>query len=284
MAVGDVLLNRGIARRIKAHGRDWAFAKVSPAIRSADIALCNLECPLSLKGVKVNKPFCFKANPAYAQCLLDSGFDMVSLANNHSLDCGRTGLLETMSYLDKAGIRQVGAGKTLSEANHPVVMDIKGLKVAFLARNMLFPEGAWFRPDAPGVALLESSSIEDEVARAHEQADVVVVILHWGTEYRKQPKSSQKELARKLIDAGADLVIGHHPHVVQPVEKYHGGVIAYSIGNFLFDSTNPMCKDSMILKCRLSKSGVSDIELIPVRIEDWRPVMKSGNLVGGARS
>jgi len=273
MAVGDVLLDRGVAKKISANGRDWPFAKVSPILQSADVAFCNLECPFSAKGVKVNKPFCFKADPANGKCLADVGFDIVSLANNHSLDCGRTGLVETMRCLDDLGIRFVGAGDTLNDSKLPVVVEQHGLRIAFLARNTLMPEGIWLREDAPGTAGLDESTICREIADARRLADVVIVSLHWGVEYRENPGEAQRMLARKIIDAGADLVLGHHPHVVQPVETYRGGVIAYSLGNFLFDSPNPNCKGSMILKCKLSKSGVADVEIIPIKITGCRPIL-----------
>ena len=275
VAVGDVLLARGVERRIGKYGRGWPFGEVAETLRSADLAFCNLECPLSAGGIKVNKPICFKADPANVQCLAGAGFDIVSLANNHALDCGRPGLLETMHYLDKMGIACAGAGNTLAESALPTIVGVKSLRIAFLARNALYPEGVWFRPDAANIAPLDLETIEAEIADAARRADVVVVSLHWGIEYRKQPQPEQVEMARGLIDAGADLILGHHSHVTQPVEKYHGGVIAYSLGNFLFDSPFPKCKQSMMLECRLSKSGVADFKLIPVRIESWRPVVKS---------
>ena len=176
-----------------------------------------------------------------------------------------------MDCLDGAGIAYVGAGKDLECAVAPAMITAKGLRIAFLGRNLWFPKGVWFRPDAPGVAPIEPDTIEAEVADAARNADIVIVSLHWGVEYRRYPSEEQKELARKLIDAGADLILGHHPHVVQPVEEYHGGVIAYSLGNFLFDSPYWKRTDGAILKCRLSKTGVSDLEVVAVRIADCRP-------------
>lgn len=271
-AVGDVMLDRGIGKRIEEHGIEWPFEQVRDTLRSADLAFCNLECPLSDRGIKVSKPICFKADPSYIECLTAAGFDIVSLANNHSMDCSRTGLTETMHYLDKTGIAYTGAGGTPSEAAEPVIVTLKGIRIAFLARNAWLPEGSWSRPDVPNTAYLDSETIESEVRDAASQADVVIVSLHWGIEYRTHPQPAQVELAHKLIDAGADLIIGHHPHVLQPVEKYHGGVIAYSLGNFLFDSPFRNCKQTMILECRLTKSGVVDITQIPIRIEEYRPV------------
>lgn len=271
MAVGDVMLDRGIGKRIKKHGIEWPFKLVRDTLRSADLAFCNLECPLTSRGIKVTKPICFKADPANVECPADAGFDIVSLANNHSMDCSRAGLLETMHYLHKSGIAHTGAGNTPSEAALPTIVTVKGIRIAFLARNAWLPEGMWSRPDAPNSAYLDSETIESEVRDASRKADVVIVSLHWGIEYRTHPQPAQVELAHRIIDAGADLIIGHHPHVLQKVEKYHGGVIAYSLGNFLFDSPFRNCKQTTILKCRLTKSGASDIEQMPVTIKDYRP-------------
>ena len=274
MAVGDVMLDRAVARRIGIHGREWAFESARETLRSADLAFCNLECPLSARGVKVDKPVCFKADPANVECLTDAGFDIVSLANNHSMDCSRPGLIETMKHLDDAGIEFTGAGDTPSDAALPTILETNGLRIAFLARNAWLPPNAWFKPDAPNGAYLDEETIEAEVRAASEQADVVIVSLHWGIEYRKAPQPEQVELAHRIIDAGANLILGHHPHVLQPVEKYRGGVIAYSLGNFLFDSPYADCRKSTILKCRLTKSGVSDLDQIPVGIVDYRPVKR----------
>jgi poly-gamma-glutamate capsule biosynthesis protein CapA/YwtB (metallophosphatase superfamily) len=271
VAVGDVLLARGIGERIDRHGLEWPFQHVTSILESADIAFCNLECPLTERGAKVNKVFCFKADPGAVQCLSGAGFDIVSLANNHTLDCGRTGLVETMDVLDAAKIAYTGAGRDEAGAREPVILGRNGLRIAFLARNALLPESPRYRTNAPSIALLDPDTIEDEVADAARQADVVIVSLHWGVEYREYPQPDQEELAHRIIDAGADLVLGHHPHATQPVEEYHGGLIAYSLGNFLFDNASPWCRESMILKVWLTRSGPPEYEVIPVELADWRP-------------
>jgi poly-gamma-glutamate synthesis protein (capsule biosynthesis protein) len=275
VAVGDVLLARGVGRGIDRFGTDWPFEEVAQIIGSADIAFCNLECPVSADGVRVNKPIAFKGSPKTVDALSCAGFDIVSLANNHSLDCGRTGLRETTRCLEEQGIGYVGAGEDLAQASEPVIVEVDGLEIAFLARNALLPECVWLRPDAPGVAPLDTESIERDVRDAARRSDVVIVSLHWGVEYSRVPREQQKELAHRIVDAGAELVIGHHPHVLQPIEHYHGGVIAYSLGNFVFDSPFRKCRDSAILRCRLSRDGVSDVEMIPVRIVDFRPTIVS---------
>lgn len=274
VAVGDVLLTRGIQRKIDIHGFQWPFAEVRDVLRSADVAFCNLECPLTAHGLKVNKPICFKADPANVQCLLHAGFDIVSLANNHALDCSRPGLIETMHCLEQSGIRYTGAGNDYQEATSPTVLEVNGLKIAFISSNLLFPESMWFRTDAPGMSLVSIDLLADKVRRLSHEADIVVVSLHWGVEYREQPLDSQIESAHKLVDAGAHVVLGHHPHVKQPVERYKGAVIAYSLGNFLFDSQLSKCNDSMILKCQLTSSGVADVTVVPIRLVEGRPTLK----------
>jgi poly-gamma-glutamate capsule biosynthesis protein CapA/YwtB (metallophosphatase superfamily) len=271
-AVGDVLLDRGIGRGIRRFGVEWPFEKVTSILESADLAFCNLECPLSRRGIRINKPVCFQADPDTVGCLKDAGLDLVSLANNHTLDCGRRGLTETMATLDDAGIGHVGAGATVAEAAQPVILDIDGIRVAVLARNGLLPECVWYRTDAPNIAPLDPDTIEQEVAAAARQADVVIVSIHWGVEYRQHPQPEQEDLAHRIIDAGADVILGHHPHVIQPIEEYHGGLIAYSLGNFLFDNPRRQCCDTLILECRLTKSGLADYEVVPVEIRDRRPV------------
>jgi poly-gamma-glutamate capsule biosynthesis protein CapA/YwtB (metallophosphatase superfamily) len=270
-AVGDVLLARGIGERIDQYGPDWPFEEVRSVLQSADIALCNLECPLSEHGVRVNKVYAFKAKPERCACLSGAGIDIVSLANNHTLDCGRRGLVETMDTLEEAGIAYAGAGPDEKAAREPLIVEAGGIRIAFLARNALLPESVWYRTDAPGIAPLDPETIEEEVAEAARLADVVIVSLHWGIEHHTYPEPWQEEMARRIIDAGADVVLGHHPHVVQPVEAYEGGLIAYSLGNFVFDNSQPRCRKSAILKAWLTRGGIEEYEVIPVEITRWRP-------------
>ena len=272
-AVGDVMLARGIGKRITENSTKWPFAHVRDKLRAADLTFCNLEFPFTHDGLKVNKPFCFKGDPANVACLTDAGFDIVSLANNHTLDCGRDGLTDTMRTLDAASVAYAGAGPTEADARAPRILTVNGLRIAILARNAWLPEIVWYRTDAPTIAPLDPDTIEDEIRAAARQADVVIVSVHWGEEFAKHPCPDQIDLAHKMIDAGANLVIGHHTHTLQPIEEYHKGVIAYSLGNFVFDNSRPVCLDSRIFTCRLSRSGVSDVKLIPTHLDHWRPAL-----------
>lgn len=146
-----------------------------------------------------------------------------------------------------------------------------GLRIAFLARTMITPDGVIYREDAPGVAMLDPDRIVEEVRAARRQAHLVIVSLHWGIEYARYPQEEQRRLAHRLIDAGACLVLGHHPHTPQPLERYHRGVIAYSLGNFVFDATRPRARTGALLRCTLTVAGVRAAQLIPVVIHRGQP-------------
>jgi len=286
-AVGDILLDRGIAKKIEKFGIDYPFAHVGDELRKADIAFGNLECPLSKDGVKVTKPFVFRAKPEYAECLEKAGLDMLSLANNHALDCGRDGLVETQKHLKARGIRWCGAGATHAAAQVPEVMEVRGLKIAFIGYCDFMPEGTFWREDRPTIAMADAERVTTAVAAGRKAADVVVVSFHWGVEYSTRPSKRQIELAHAATDAGADLVLGHHPHVLQGLEVVPAGkskagrrsLIAYSLGNFVFDSPQKWTKataNTMLLRCKLNKSGLVSAEVVPARIEEFRPRLATG--------
>jgi len=270
-AVGDVQLGRGVGRAIERSGVDYPLARVRGLIEGADLAILNLECALSQDGVPIAKRFSFRADPAAADGLARAGFDVAVLANNHSMDCGRWALAETLEALRARGIAPVGAGMDAGEAAAPLIVDRGGLRIAILARTFILPDGVIYREDAPTIAVWDPARIEDEVRAARQQAEVVVVSLHWGVEYARQPQESQRRLARRLIEAGATLVIGHHTHTPQPVERHGAGLIAYSLGDFVFDSRAEGGGRGVVLLCQVGRSGVIGYEVIPVVIEDCQP-------------
>jgi len=271
VAVGDIQLARGTARAIEREGADYPFSATAEITRGADLAVGNLECALSRDATALVKRYSFKADPACADGLARAGFDVLSLANNHSLDCGRAGLLDTMDALARRGISWVGAGEDAAAAEAPLIVERKGLRIAFLAWTAVHCVGVIYRRDAPGAAAFETERAEAAIRAAGRRADVVIVLLHWGLEYTREPREVQRRIARRLIDAGAHLIIGHHPHTPQPVERYRGGVIAYSLGNFVFDSASEQARGGLILRCALQRDGVSGVESIPVTITRCRP-------------
>lgn len=269
VAVGDIMLSRTIEERMDLYGSDYPFLGTADLIRSADIAIGNLECPLSAVGEPIDKRFTFRAHPRHAPALAQAGFDVLSLANNHLLDFGREGLVETMEALQRQGLAHVGAGLSYQEAHRPLIWQGKGRTVAFLAYAASRWKGSSEVPTAEWIAFAELDTIREDVRQTREQADLVVVIMHLGTEYQGYPDDEQLVVSRAAIEAGASLVIGHHPHVVQGTASYGGGFIAYSLGNFVFDiDTVERAREGAILRVLLGDEGVEAAELIPVRILD----------------
>ena len=239
------------------------------ALEAADVAMVNLECPITTRGERVEKPYNFRMHPRYLKALLSAGIDVVNLANNHIYDYGDVGLFDTISYLDSVGIQHVGAGRNKIEAHAPVVKDIRGTRIAFLGYY-----GGGEAPKATknqaGVADREIEGIRLDISNARKEkgADFVVVNLHWGTELADTPDVGQIYFAHRVIDAGANLIVGHHPHVLQGIERYKSGVIAYSLGNFLFGGNSRSTYDTALLEVRIRGDSVA-CDVIPIRVQRW---------------
>jgi len=269
VAVGDIMLSRTIEERMDLYGSPYPFVGTADLIRRADIAIGNLECPLSTRGEPIAKRFTFRAHPRHATGLAWAGFDILNLANNHLLDFGREGFAETIEALEDNGLAYVGAGFSYQDAHRPLIWEIKGRRVAFLAYAAIRWRGSQEVPTEEEIAFAEVTAIRQDVRRAREQADLVVVIMHLGTEYQGSPDEEQLSVSRAAIEAGASLVIGHHPHVVQGTASYEQGFIAYSLGNFVFDiDVLEQARQGVILRVLLGREGVEAAELIPLRIVD----------------
>jgi poly-gamma-glutamate synthesis protein (capsule biosynthesis protein) len=273
VAVGDVMLGRGVNKEIRENGPDYPFENIKHIIKPADIAFCNFECAISPSSKRNfdNCNFCIK--PEDAAGFKKAGFDVVSLANNHMFDCEKNGILNTLEFLSGEGVKFTGAGKTPNYALRPAIFDLKSIRVGFLAFNDYPMSWIVVKKDEPSIAFYDSARATEAVRKLKSKSDVVIVSLHWGDEYKTTPNSTQKETAHQLIDAGADLILGHHPHVLQEIEEYNGGVIVYSLGNFVFDQKKKETKESVIFKATLSREGVKKYSTLPVRIEDFRPEM-----------
>lgn len=277
MAVGDVMLDRYVGRAISRYGLAYPLARVKPILDKADLVVGNLECPITDQPRVLQKHFLFRASPSHTSAL--KGFDVLSVANNHSLDCGIDGLWDTVSNLSKLQIAAVG---TLLE---PVTLTKNGIRVAFLAfsdfREKLpisREDTAWtgqggnVRYGREVVDYYDRDRLSGAIGKAKKIADVVVVIAHWGIEGDAKPSARQRKEAKELAAAGADLILGAHPHVLQPVERIGKTVVAYSMGNFVFDSTRTAERKAAIFSFSVTKSGVESWKLIPCRIENARPI------------
>ena len=236
-AVGDIMLAGPMEELMQRKGRDYPFAKMQPTLRGADIVFGNCECCIATCGSPILKQFNFRACPEGALALRESGFTIVNLANNHAWDYGREALLETVRRLRAAGVQTVGAGPNAAAAHRLCIIHKKGLRVGFLAYLGLLPPLIPESPRAPCLSMAAEDTIRREVKAALPQVDVLIVSLHAGQEGDPLPTAHQRMFAHAAIDAGADLVLGHHPHVVQPLETYKGKPICYSLGNFVFSTT-----------------------------------------------
>lgn len=285
VAVGDVMLSRGVAGAIEAAG-DLAspFAAVQEYLRQGDLVFGNLEGPLTPGRPIDISEMVLRADPVMAGALAQAGFNVLSLANNHTPDFGPRGILDTLQNLEGAGVTPVGAGRDDEDALAARLLEVKGMRFAFLAFSeaALAPDAYRAGPDAPGTAAAAATDLtrmRAAIAAAAARADFVVVSLHAGEEYEPKPDSVQATLARGAIDAGADLVLGHHPHVVQPVERYHGKYILYSLGNFVFDQLwSEETRQGLLVRFLISKvAGVVRMELVPTRINGrCRPEVMTG--------
>ena len=273
LAVGDVMLDRGVEYMAEIYGGDWnfIFEKIANNLEGADILFGNLEGPVSDKGYNVGSENSFRFNPSSIAALNFAGFTVFSLANNHMLDYTALAFLDTMERLKNAGILYAGAGKDRDEAFSLKIKEIKGTKIGFLAYTNLGPKAWQAETERPGMAWIDEAgikNIEDYIKEIKEKklADILFVSLHSGIEYSKNPSVFQEAFSHRAIDAGADVFLGHHPHIVQPLEEYGGGWIAYSLGNFVFDqgfSSETM--EGMMLEIKIKDKKI--IEVTPRAIK-----------------
>lgn len=261
------MLARGVGAKMKATG-DWTypFREIAPTLARADLTFANLECPVSDVGTNRQHLYSFRADPRAIEGLKLAGFDVASLANNHAYDWGPEALLDTVRRLREAGIQPVGAGANDLQAHYPLLINLGSVKLAFLAYVNVEPKAAIAGPDNPGVAWLDAERVLADIRFARPLADVVIVAPHWGIEYSPRPQPSQVALARRMIDSGADLIVGTHPHVVQPLEQYRDRWIAYSLGNFVFDQSRPETRRGIMLEVKLVGKHLTKVATVPTRI------------------
>ncbi|UVI31913.1 CapA family protein [Paenibacillus spongiae] len=279
--VGDILLAASVDKIMQSKGYDYPYAKTLPFLKEPDLMAGNLETPITLRGVPAqDKQFVFKGSPKSLPALKEAGFDVVSLANNHTLDQGVEGLLDTIGYLDEIGMPNMGGGSDDKEAFEPAILEAKGIKVAYIGLSRVLPVAEWkATKDRAGVAeTYDSTQAKATIRSARKQADLVIVMVHWGKERKDYPEKYQQQLAREYIDAGADLIIGSHPHVLQGFEQYKGKWISYSLGNFIFNKTKtPKTDDTGVLDAVCTKEGSCSLKFNPMRSVDSQPAPLTGN-------
>jgi poly-gamma-glutamate synthesis protein (capsule biosynthesis protein) len=290
VAAGDVMLDRRLGDVIASGWMEYPFENVAGLLSNADLTIGNLESALGNIGEAADKTYTFQAPLEAAQTLEFAGFDLLSLANNHALDFGHQALQQGIELLRVRGISTVGAGVNETAAHTPFITEIDGLKLAFLAYVDVpvewrgFDAHSWIAtPTRAGVAWADPERIRTDVDDAARLADLVIVLLHGGNEFIYEPSTAQVSAAHAAIEAGAHLVLGHHTHVVQGVEFYQGGVIAYGLGNLAF--TDSGASNSIILNVWLDAQGVRSLEIVPLTLQsDGRPTPADGARATSIRS
>jgi poly-gamma-glutamate capsule biosynthesis protein CapA/YwtB (metallophosphatase superfamily) len=283
-AVGDMMLGGSAQSTMEQQGYDYPFATTRHILEAAHLTIGNLETPLTNQGAPITeKQFLFRNPPEkVAPALKRAGFDIVSLANNHTLDYGAQGLHDTLQALEQNAIRHHGAGINSTEARKPAIFELpNGQKAGFLAYSCTFPEEFWATSNGAGTAFCHEQHVRADVAKLAEQrTDIIVVSFHWGAERAKELRPYQPLLAHAAIDAGADLVIGHHPHILQGVEHYRAGLILYSLGNFTFGSRTLQARTSVVANIAFKDGKFCKLEMTPINVNnfevDFQPQLLQG--------
>lgn len=266
ICAGDVMLGRDVRRLCASAGDDYPFARLAPLVRRADLAFCNLESPLTGRALRFPRVNALVGAPTMAAALARAGFDVVSLANNHAIDAERSGLLDTMSLLKAHKIAVTGAGPTRAAAEQGAVLTAHGLRVGFAAFSH-FPYTN-FGDDASRatILMLDEPTLRRVLAPLARRCDALVVSFHWGCEGDRSVTAYERHLARLAVNMGATLVIGHHAHVRGPIERYRNSLIAYCLGNCVFDTHSSGGNEGYLLTCRLARQKVLSYSLQPINV------------------
>ncbi len=268
VAVGDIMLDRWVGKKIAADGCASIIEQVADQLREGDITFGNLECPLSTVGAHQPRGACvFRADPKTVKVLVLGGFDIVSLANNHTLNSGKAALMQTLDHLEAAGIAYVGAARDKERGSEPTLFAVGDIRIGFMAyTDLSLGHGSYSKVDR------ELTRLRAQIQEAKNNCNLLIVSYHWGEEYRRRPTSRQVQVAHASIEAGADVVLGHHPHVVEGVEIYQSKPILYSMGNFIFDQRSGERMESGVFDLYYTQGEGWRIEMTPV----WIPRSRLG--------
>ena len=278
---GDILLEEDLLDFIDEFGKDYPIKKLQSALSGYDIVFANLETPIGTKGTPASdKPYIFMISPYYAEPIRKMHLNIVSIANNHIMDYGKEGLDSTISWLKANRILYAGAGNNLDEARKPAIINKKGIDFVFLAYNERPPESFYARKNRPGTAYVDIQLITEDVKKYKTKSNIVMVSLHWGIEQTLHPQQYQIDLARRIIDAGADCIIGHHPHWIQGIEIYKKKPIFYSLGNLINGFYNKVEHNNFLAVLRYKGLKLRRIEILPLAGKnteiDFQPYLLTG--------
>lgn len=269
LAVGDIMLTGSSKKFLQTKGYGHAFRDkgLSKLIMSADVAFANLEYPVTSKGSRYeDKSYTFRGDPESLSAIKGAGFDVLSLANNHIMDYGEKGLRDTLRQCRRIGLACAGAGMDLPSASMPAVIKRKGVTYGLLAYSMTFPEEFWAGSGRPGSAHPDWAQVEQDISDARPKVDILMVSFHWGEELKSDPKKYQVDFARHAISSGADMVLGHHPHIPQGIEIFKGRPIFYSLGNYAFGAMSENAGMSFVALTIFRDHLPVEVKLYPVNV------------------
>ena len=275
--VGDMLMDSSVRGQIDRNGVEFPWEHVKDYFQKDNLTIGNLETSITTSGTKwADKQYNFRSDPKNLIAMKKAGMEVVSIANNHSLDYGYDGFLDTLNHLDKAEIKRIGGGKNRKEAMEGIIIEEEGIKIGILSFSRVVPSVDWYatyqRPGIVGAYDCHIKEVLDRVTEIKEEVDILVLSIHWGVELSTTPRNEEIAFAKKLIDAGVDIVMGHHPHVLQGIEIYNGKPIFYSLGNFIFGSKNELTANTMIAQINLKDKYIDNIKIIPCEIVGGRPI------------
>jgi len=263
--VGDLLLDRGVRKKIEKLGLSEILNDVKVVFKSADYSIANIECPITLINKPLHKKYIFRAEPSYLSDIFDLGITHLNVANNHTIDQDREGFASTIENIKKYKLIPLGYGKSQEYAIKPIIITKNEIKIAIFSSMQLPIQGWNSQKDLIGPC--EANIFELKYAienyKKGNPTHKILVILHWGIELQQLPTTKQKDDAKMLIDAGVDIIIGHHPHVVQSIEIYKNKFIFYSIGNFLFDMNLKLTRYNIILKLIFNNKDLEKVFIYP---------------------
>jgi poly-gamma-glutamate synthesis protein (capsule biosynthesis protein) len=267
IAVGDIMLGRGVNNQMVAHNDYfYPYRRIRDELSTADLRIANLECTITDLVTVPEDPytFTFVSSKRAVDGLVYAGISALTVANNHSNGCGEPAFLDMLETLDSHHISVCGGGGTLAEARRPAIMTAKGLRVSLIGYDMIAPQGPFATSTSSGLAPVDLQTLPADIAAARDQSDLVIPYFHWGMEYTKDPTIDQQQVAHAAIDAGADIVLGNHPHWTQAIEEYRGKLIIYSFGNFIFDQDwSRPTMESMLIHFYWRKTTLCGIRLVP---------------------
>ncbi len=278
---GDMLMVGSVGSQIQKYGYGYPYEMVKEYFLGDDLTIANLETSLTTRGeLWPDKEYNFRSHPDNVQAMIDGGIDVVSLANNHTLDYGYEGFVDTLGHLDKHGLKRVGGGKNKEDATRAIIVEKEGIKIGVLAFSRVIPHVDWYalnkRPGLVGAYDVHVPDVIRTIEDLKKEVDLVVVSIHWGQEYAEYPRDKEMDLGRKLVDYGADIVMGHHPHVLQGIEIYKDRPIFYSLGNFIFGTRTDLASNTMIGQVHVRKKKPHHVRVIPGHIVNGRPEIAEG--------